>query len=240
MNHEAKVARIALGVMIGFIVLVFVPRRAGMDMMNGGFAIAFVSVFLAISACVTWMVFRRRAGILGRFLEGRDVLAKWEVPSELWVKHIAADLEEEKRDKKTLFMIVVFWVVIIGGGFILFTGEDGLFVAGMLGILLLILVPFAFWLPRLRAARMLKNPTAVVIGREGAYVGGELHDWRLAGGFFGHAEMDATKDPKQLRIDYSYISGRGVPVPCEVRIPIPPDKVDEARRVVEELKKKGK
>lgn len=87
---------------------------------------------------------------------------------------------------------------------------------------------------------MLKNPTPVIIGREGVFVGGELHDWRLAGSFLSGAEMDDTTDPWQLRIGYYYLSGQGAPIPCEVRVPIPKGKGEDALRVVEELNNKRK
>lgn len=240
LNHEAKVSRFALGALIGFVCLAFVPGWIGMDMMKSGYGFVALCVFFGIAACVTWLVFRRRARILGRFLEGRDILARWDIPPQVWIKHVARDLSEEKRDKKSLFMIVAAWSLVIGAAFILYDPEGGLWVAGALATVLAILVPFAFWLPRLRAARMLKRPTPVVIGREGAYVGGELHDWRLVGSFFGHAEIDDQKDPTQLLLHYCYLARYAVPVPVVVRIPVPPGAESEARQVVEELMKNKK
>lgn len=238
MNYEAKVARFALGALIGFVCLAFVPGWSGMDMMGSGYAIIALCIFFGIAACVTWVVFRRRGRILDRFLEGRDILAKWEIPSADWVKHVAADLTDEKRAKKMLFIITAAWALVIGAGFILYDRDAGRWVAAVLAVMLLILVPFAFWLPRRRAARMLKRPTPVVIGREGAYVGGEFHDWRLVGSFFGHAEIDDKRDPVQLLLHYSYLTRYAVPMPVVVRIPVPPGAEAEARRVVEELMNK--
>lgn len=239
-NHEARVARIAFWVLIGFVVLAFVPGWAGIDMMEKGFALVMLCVFFAIASSITWLLFRRRARMLDRFLKGRDVLIRWNIPADVWVRHVAEDLKEEKEGKKGLFLIAAFWVVLIGGGFAIFAGEAGRMVALVLLGVLAILVPFAFWLPKVRAARMLKRPTPVIIGREGAYVGGELHDWKLVGSFLSGAKIDDTKDPKQVCIDYYYISGRGAPVPCEVRLPIPPGKDEEAKHAVEELKLKRK
>lgn len=240
MNHEAKVARVALIVAVGLAIAAFIPKWTGMDMMKGGFALVALCIFLGMAACVTWVLFRRRARMLGRFLAGRDILARWEIPADLWVKHVAEDLKEEKEGKKGLFIITAFWVVVVSLGFILFTGKDGLVVTAVLLGVLVFLVPFAFWLPKLRAARMLRNPTPVIIGREGVYVGGELHDWKLIGSFLSGAKIDDTKDPKQVCIDYYYISGRGAPVPCEVRLPIPPGKEAEAQQAVDELRLKRK
>ncbi len=235
MNRETAIARAALAALILFVCLAFVPSQAGMDMMRVGFALVAGCVFFSIASAVTWLVFRRRAKMVDRFLAGRDILARWEIPAPLWSKHVAADLEEEKSDKKALFLISAAWVVVIGGAFLLYDPDAGRWVAGVLALTLLILVPFAFWLPRLRAAKLLRRPTPVVIGRDGAFVGGELHDWRLAGSFFDHAEIDDKTEPRQLHLHYAYIGGRGVPVPSIVRLPIPPDKEAEARHVVEEL-----
>lgn len=241
MNHEAKVARIALGFLVGFICLAFVPGWMEMDMMKSGYGIIALCVFFCIASCTTWVIFRRRARIVDRFLEGRDILARWEIPSQVWAKHVAVDLTDEKRDKKQLFIIIACWMVVIGAGFVLYDREAGWWVAGVLALILLILMPFAFWMPRWRAARMLKRPTPVVIGREGVYVGDELHDWRLVGSFFSHAEINEKKDPIQLLIHYIYLTGYGVPMPVVVRIPVPPGAEAEAAQVVEQLMtKKGK
>jgi hypothetical protein len=240
MNPEAKVARIALAALIGIVCLAFVPWLIGLDMMRGGYAMIAFCVFLGIGACVTWLVFLRRARILDRFFEGSDVLARWEVPPQVWVKHVAADLKEERRDKKTLYLIVVGWSVVIGGGFVVYDPKDGLWVAATLALMLVILLPFAFWMPRRRAARMLTKPTPVIIGREGAYVGGELHDWRLIGSFFVHAEIDAKREPWQLLLNYCYLTRYGAPMPVVVRIPVPPGAEAEAARVVETLNKSKK
>jgi hypothetical protein len=237
MNHEAKVARFALAALIGFVCLSFVPGWIGIDMMKFGYGIIALCIFLGITACVTWVVFLRRARMLDRFFEARGVLARWEIPSRDWVKHVAADLEGEKRDKKTLFVITAVWALVIGAGFMIYDPDAGRWVAGVLAMMMLILVPFAFWLPNRRAARMLRKPTPVVIGREGAYVGGELHDGRLVGTFFGHAEIYDTKDPRQLLLHYSYLTRYGVPTPVVVRIPIPPGAEAQAAQVVNELMK---
>jgi hypothetical protein len=206
-----------------------------MDMMRVGYALVVGCIFLAMVSAVTWLVFRRRARILNRFLAGRDVLARWEIPAQLWAKHVATDLAQEKQDRRMLFLITTGWAVVIGAGFVLYDFEAGRWVAAVLGMMLFVLVPFAFWLPKRRAARLLQRPACVVIGREGVYAGGELHDWRLAGSTFGQAEIDDQSDPKQLRIHYSYIGGRGVPIACTVRLPIPQGKEAEALHVAQEL-----
>lgn len=102
-NQEARIARIAFWLMIGFVVAGFVPGFSGMDMMRGGFAVVAGCVFLGLASGVTWVLFRRRAHILDRFLKGRDVLAKWEIPAGIWAKHVAEDLKEEKEGKKRDF-----------------------------------------------------------------------------------------------------------------------------------------
>ncbi len=234
-NHEALVSKVAFWLLLTCIGSAFVPAWAGMDMMRGGFAMISFCVFFAIVAGVTWLVFRRRARILDRFLSGRDVLATWQVPPETWTRHVAVDLEAEKQGKKVLFLITAFWCALIGGGFALFADEGGGIVALVLAGVLLILVPFAFWLPRRRAARLARSTASVIVGRDGVLVGGELHDWKLAGSFFCEAAIDDSTDPNTLRFDYAYLSPRAGLVPVEVRAPIPPGKEAEARRVMETL-----
>jgi hypothetical protein len=236
-NGQARIARGAFAAMLLFIFGIFAPVKLfGIDGMEGGFALGMISLFFAIVAAVTWLVFLRRAKVLDAFLQGRGILARWDVPPEVWSRHIAADLVEEKRDKRRLFLIVVAWMVVIGAGFLIKDFEAGLWVLAILLGVLAILALLAFWYPTHRARRLLRRSTPVIIGKTGAYVGGELHDWRLIGSFLGDVELEEGPDPKLLRICYFYVSGQGVPIPVEFRIPVPPGKEAEAARVTEELK----
>ncbi len=222
--------------MLLFIFGIFAPVKLfGIGGMDGGFALGTISLFFAIVAAVTWLVFLRRAKVLDAFLHGRDILARWDVPPDVWSRHVAADLVEEKRDKKRLFLITAAWMVVIGGGFIIKDFEAGLWVAASLLSVLAILAPLAFWYPVHRARRLLQQATPVIIGKTGAYAGGELHDWCLIGSFLSNVEFDQASDPKLLRICYCYVSGNGVPIPVEFRIPVPAGKEAEAARVTEEL-----
>lgn len=235
-NGQANIARGAFVAMIFFIIGIFAPVKLfGIDGMKSGFALGMISLFFAIGAAVTWLVFLRRAKMLDAFLHGRDIIARWEVPPEIWSKHVAADLVEERRDKKRLFLITAVWMVVIGGGFLIKDFEAGLWVAAILLGVLAILAPLAFWYPARRARRLLMNTAPVIIGRRGAYVGGELHDWRLIGSFLSDVELDEAADPKLLRIGYFYVTGKGAPMPVEIRIPVPAGKEAEAAHAAEVL-----
>lgn len=235
-NGQTTIARAAFLAMLFFIFGIFAPVKLfGIDGMKGGFALGMISLFFAITAAVTWLVFLRRAKMLDAFLHGKDVIARWDVPPEVWSRHVAADLVEEKRDKKRLFLITAAWMVVIGGGFLIKDFEAGLWVAAILFGVLAILAPLAFWYPARRARRLLRQATPVIIGRSGAYVGGELHDWRLIGSFLSDVELDETTDPKLLRIGYFYVTGKGAPMPVEIRIPVPAGKETEAKGAAEVL-----
>lgn len=235
-NGQARIARGALVATIVFAAGIFAPVQLfGIDGMKGGYALGFLSFFFTIAAAVTWRVYTRRAKLLDTFLKSKDILARWEVPATVWAGFVAQDLAEEKTDKKRLFFMVAACIVVIGGLFLVFDPEPGRWVAGVLLGVLAIIAPLAFWYPSRRAGRLLRNRTPVIIGKAGAYVGGELHDWSLTGSFLTDVALDASTSPKLLRIGYAYLTGKGARVPVEVRIPVPAGREPEAEHVARAL-----
>lgn len=232
-NPQRTVARVWTGVAVVAAGLTALPFVIGMDGMSGGFALALVGFFLAITGAIVAIVYGSRARALDRILSGAGLLARWSVDPE--TRRRAADVEyaEEKKAKAGLFLVVAVITVVIGLVFVLLDREVGWMVfLVLLGVLAIIgLVAWAG--PRLRVARSCRATDDVLISRDGATVNGAFHTWRLLGASLEGAEL-VEGPPVVLRIAYSAPVRTGRQS-YTVHVPVPPGEEETARRVAEEL-----
>ena len=232
-NPQRTVARAWTGVTGVAAGLTALPFLIGMDGMSGGFAIALVSFFLAITGAIVAVIYRSRARALDRILSGAGLLARWSVDPE--TRRRAADVEyaEEKKAKAGLFLVVAVITVVIGLVFLLVDREVGWMVFLVLVGVLAIIGLVAWAGPRLRVARSCRATDDVLISRDGATVNGAFHTWRLLGASLEGAEL-VEGPPVVLRIAYSAPVRHGRQG-YTVHVPVPPGEEETARRVAEEL-----
>ena len=232
-NPQRAVARAWMGVAVVAAGLTALPFLIGMDGMSGGFALAFVSFFLAICGVVVAVIYGSRARALDRILSGAGLLARWSVDPE--TRRRAADVEyaEEKKVKAGLFLVVAVITVVIGLVFLLVDREVGWMVFLVLVGVLAIIGLVACAGPRLRVARSRRATDDVLISRDGATVNGAFHTWRLLGASLEGAEL-VEGSPVVLRIAYSAPVRTGRQG-YTVHVPVPPGEEETARRVAEEL-----
>jgi hypothetical protein len=208
------------------------PFVLGMDGMGGGYAIAFVSGFVALSALITALVFAARARVLGRLLAGHGLLAHWTYPEEERKEHTRKELAEEKKASWALLLIIAGFSLLIGIGFWIADPEAGRFVFFILLGVVALLAVVAALAPRIRHARRRRAAPEAFVSREGAYVLGMLHTWRLLGARIEGAEVTDGQRPV-LRVAYSapVIYGRFFLTrqSYTVSIPVPRGEEDRAR-----------
>ena len=206
----------------------------GMDGMSGGFALALVSFFLAITGVVVAVIYGSRARALDRIFSGTELLARWSVDPETRRRAADAEYVEEKKAKAGLFLVVAAISLVIGLVFVLLDREVGWIVfLVLLGVLAVIgLVAWAG--PRLRHARSRRATDDIFISQDGAYVNGEFHTWRLLEAKLESAEF-AEGTPSVLKIAYSAPVQYGRQS-YTVHIPVPRGEEESARLVVERLR----
>jgi hypothetical protein len=213
-----------------------------MDGMGGGYAVAFVSGFIALCGVVVAAIFAVRARILGRLLSGRGVLTHWTYPAEDRADHVDKELEEERKGSWTLFLVIAALSVVIGVGFLVADPDAGRFVFLLLMGVVALLAVVAALAPRMRHRRRRRAVPEAIISLEGAYVLGMLHTWRLLGARVEETHVAAGKKPV-LRVTYSapvlygkLLFGRQS---YTVLIPIPRGEEERAESVVRALQGEG-
>jgi len=232
-NPQRTVARVWLGVAVVAAFLTALPFLIGMDGMSGGFALSLVSFFFAISGVIVAIIFGSRAKALDGVVSGKDLLARWRVDPETRKSAIEREFSEEKKAKAGLFLVVLVITVVIGLVFVLVDREAGPIVFLVL-LCVLVLVGLVAWsTPRLRRRRGLRATGEILIAKDGAYVNGMFHTWRLLGARLEQA-LYTEGTPPVLAITYSAPVRYGRQN-YTFYAPVPAGEEETGRRVADQL-----
>jgi len=241
-NPQACVALIWVLIAVFGAAGAILPSALGMDGMGGGYAIAFVSGFVALCGIIVAAIFAARARVLGRLLSGHGVLAHWTYPAEDRTDHVDKELADERKGSWTLFLVIAAFSVVIGVGFLVADPDAGRFVFLLLMGVVALLAVVAALAPRMRHRKRRRATPEAIVSVEGAYVLGMLHTWRLLGSRVEGAEVARAKKPV-LRVAYSapflygrFFLGRQT---YTVLVPIPQGEEERAESVVRALRGEG-
>lgn len=152
-NPEKTYAAVSFAIAILAIVLIFLPGWIGMDGMDGGYALSFVAIWLAISAALVAWYFWGRAAQIDRMLKGQELLAHWTYTPGEWQAYASAEQEEQIQENRAMWYFMAGMCIFTGIVFWLIDREAGLFVLLFMLALTGLLAFVAFGLPRLRRQR---------------------------------------------------------------------------------------
>jgi len=229
-NQQWKVVRVWSFLSILFLVACFVPGFAGIDGMDGGFAIITVFGFLVICGVVVIAVYSHRARQLDKMINNDQNLARWEIEKSLWMQYVSLDFAEDKSISKGTFILIAIISLVIGIALSLLF-QDILMLFICLGIIVMLIIP-AFTFPWFRKRKKLRNPPLVIISENSVYVGGTYFNWDMLGARLNNVQMDTSGQPLMLRFNMSYPTRTGIEN-YEIRVPVPPARLEEAYRIQE-------
>jgi len=234
-NSQRRIVRLWVILMFVFMFLIFLPSLIGLDGMDGGFALGFVSFFMVIMSVVVILIYRSRAKQLDRILAGEGRLAVWQYEPYEWEKFTSIDFEEEKKAKKFLFLLISAICVIVGV-ILLVLVKDILILYISLAIIPVVAIP-AFLAPRMRYNKLKKSEGKVLISEKGVIVGRMFHLWVKLGARLDQVVLVTDEYPPILEFYYSMPTRNGRQEEV-ARVPVPSGKMDEAERIGEYLTKK--
>lgn len=215
---------------------IFAPHIFGMDGMNGGFAISFACIIVAITGIFVVFMFRGRAAAIDKMLTGSDLLVHWKYKPEEWLQYTEQAHKLDTKEKWSLFLLVMVIAVIVLGLFWLAIPDSGMVVVGVffglaiiLSITIFITTTYTYWQNR-------QHQGEVYISRSGAFINHQLHLWQGWG-----AELDRARyDPGERLIEITYSipsrQGRDSHTIC---IPVPAGKDSEVNPVLSALAEKA-
>jgi hypothetical protein len=207
------------------------------DGMSGGFAIAFVSFFFAVSGVVVALLFFTRARTMDTILSDPSPLAHWIYPEEMARASVEREYREFQARNRAMFVIIGGMLAVVALVFLLFVGEGGpetgVFLLAVAAVLFVV-SRVAPWLERRRA---MSAPHEAVINRDGIVYEGSVYPFRSFLVFWHGVTLQEPKkkNPAALVFSFTQLVGRFIIQPFDVVVPVPAGEEERAGRVVQQL-----
>ena len=235
-NTEWKKVTASLIATLVFIILCLVSVFF-IDGMSGGFALAFISFFLAISSGVVALLFLHRARVMDTILADPSPLAHWTYPEENALASVEREYREFQGRNRAMFIIIGGMLVVVALFFLIFVEDGGPETAFiLLGItaLLFVVSRVTPWLERRRA---MSAAHEAVIARDGIIYEGAVYPFRSFLMFWGGVSFREAgkKGPAVLVFSFTQLVGRFIVQPFDVVVSVPAGQEATAERVVGEL-----
>ena len=234
-NTQRRILNVWFVITLVFLAGVFLPSFAGMDGMEGGYGISFLSGCMVLTGVIVILVYRIRAKQMDAIIKGEGRLAEWRLTADEWMKFIEADYRDEKRTRRNLFIMVTVIALIIGVILTLLL-EDGRLLLITAFILAVIAIP-AFLSPWLRKKKLNRSGAQVLISENGLIVGNLFYLWKKLGARLDGVTIDEEAQPPVLTFTYSMPTRMGMQQET-VRVPVPSGKLPEALKVVAHFKER--
>jgi hypothetical protein len=221
-----------------FLVMIFFPSIAGIDMMKYGFGISLIAGFIALAFIITLAIYSRMIIRFNKLFSEKNILAHWTYNKNEWQDYISKEFKKQKVEKWTLFILTTVIIFIIGVIFNIIHKDTWIIITIVFSFLIALLAIFALLIPRIQYNKFSKNPSPeVYIGLNGIYLGGEFHLWNFLSSRFTGVNLDEKEG--LLIIQYSYVTRTGINY-TNVRIPVLQSNVEEAKAIVQKLNQYNK
>ena len=236
LNNEWKTVAASLIAAGVFTILCLVSYFA-IDGMSGGYALAFISFFLAISSFVVALLFIHRARVMEAILADPSPLAHWTYPEETVRANVEREYQDYRERNRAMFFVIGGMLVVVALFFLLFVGEGG----PEVGIFLLAFAVFLSVVSRvtpwLEQRRSIKASHDAIITRSGIVYEGSVYPFRSFLVFWDGISLRKAdkKDPAALVFSFTQLVGRFIIQPFDVVVPVPPGEEERAGQIVQQL-----
>lgn len=234
-NRPARGVRVGIVMLLSGAFGMVAPSALGMDGMSGGYGIAMLAGVVALSGLITWIIYAGLARRFARILAGEGRLAHWTYTPDEWRAYTIAEYGDVRAEKGGLYITVMGIATVVLGGFAVVVPGSLIIMACLFVGLALVLGIAAFASSRVGHARNRTATGQAIISRLGALLPAEEHFWGIYGSRIRQVSVEDGAPPV-LRVVYTAPDQTGGSEHA-VRIPIPADREDEARRVAEALRR---
>lgn len=232
-NKPRRVVRNVIIIAVLMLAGAFITGYSGLDGMDGGYALIVIFGFLALSAVVTAIVYIPRAREFNRLISNLNPLAHWTYTDQEWNDFIKEDLKEMIAvNKATLRLVIIISIVVCA--LLLLVYRDNVFILIIAGIILLLTI-VAFLAPRIRSNSLKKGIHEAFIGNTSAFVGGAFQTWTQSGAHLTAVDIYTESAIPVLHIIFEFPTLQASQQEI-IRIPVPSGKMEEARKIVNQLK----
>jgi NhaP-type Na+/H+ or K+/H+ antiporter len=141
--------------------------------MARGYAIAFVSFFIALRRIAVAALFFRRARVMDAILNSNQLLAHWVYHPEMARDRAQREYREFLERNRAMFILIGGMLGVVSLVFIIFIEDEGLFNGTFLLVFTVVLFIIARITPKLELNRALKAPHEAYIARNGIICEGQ-------------------------------------------------------------------
>ncbi|MBN1659048.1 MAG: hypothetical protein JXA93_11625 [Anaerolineae bacterium] len=219
--------------------LVLLPIVAGMDMMEVGFALQCLGVFLVLTGAITALLFGYRARRLQSIFRGEKLLAHWVYTAPQVAAQVARDLESTRQRNRLLLVLVGVFIVACTVPMTIYGYLEGegdnmpLFVAIMAGVFVIV-AAFALGMPLVQARRARASSHEAFIAENGLYVNGALHTWNAPLALLDGVSLAEEETVARLVFSLRSLSRASATAyqSYTVEVPVPPGEEGRAREII--------
>lgn len=233
-NPPRRTALISLSIAFIAVIMIFAPEYAGIDGMNGGFAISFASLLIACIAIVAAVFYFSLASKLDKILRGEGLLAHWTYTPEQWTEYSQKEYVEEITEKKGIFLTITAFALFFGILFWAFDPEAGFYVfLTMMGLIALVAFTWQFsaWY---NYRQNMGGVREAYIAKDGIYMNRRFISWRIYFTSFDSASIEKKRGLSLLVFRYTAATKTG-PQIYTTRVPIPPGQEENAKSIAQQI-----
>jgi hypothetical protein len=205
------------------------------DGLSGGYALAFVSFFLAITGLAVAAFYFHLARTMDSIMSGMQLLAHWTYSSEEVARSARLEYDNYLERNRAMFFVVGGMLVVASIIMVIFAGEGGL----TAGAFLLAFTAILFIVSRAAPVLALKNalaaPKEAYIAENGIIYEGAVYPFqsfsmRMNGAAFRKGE---GQKPPVLAFSFDQLVGLNINSRFEVEIPVPSGEEENACKIAE-------
>lgn len=221
---------ISLSITIIGILMIVLPIVFQMEGMDGGFALNFVGIVIALTGFVSCFIFNKRKKVLERMLQG-DVIARFTYDEEQWNKMVSDSISGSAGIKAMGIILGAIFGVI---GLVFLLADDELLLFFIIMMALCALFSSMGFISSAMNVRRLKNcPPEAIITHDGVYYMGVLYDFNGKTSVLDSVRFYQNKN-NVLVFSYRQLTGRGIMARSKLSVPVPSG-MEEYGAIVEQF-----
>jgi hypothetical protein len=205
------------------------------DGLSGGYAIAFVSFFLAVTGVAVAALFFHRAQVMDSILNSTRLLAHWVYSAEEVEQSARREYTNYQERNRAMFLVIGGMLVLVALVMMIFAGEGGF----ITGVFLMAFTVFLFIVSRVAPVIELKyaltSPREAYIAENGIIYEGAVYPFqsflmRIDAAVF---QKRTGKKPAVLIFSFTQFVGLNIQSPFDIEIPVPQGEEDKACKIAE-------
>lgn len=236
MNHEWN--RMYVSILIaGFFSVTCGAALTFIDGMAGGYAIAFVSFFIAVSGIAVAGLFFHRARVMDTILNSKQVLAHWVYSSDVAQESAHHEYGEYLERNRAMFILIGGMLVVTAMIFIIFVEDGGLITGVFLLAFTVVLFIISRITPRFELNRALNTPHETYIAENGIIYEGAVYPFKsfMMGLYDVSLHKGTGKRNDSLIFSFTQLVGLYTIQAFDISVPIPHGELETANGILRAL-----